>query len=1165
MAGKRSRGAWCVLSLLFVVSLASCGDPGLQAPIAITSGDGGFVMPMEPPPVVSPCVDRDGDGFGEACVAGPDCDDDNPAVTRECRACLRPDTGCPCVDGAPAVPCNLATGTTEEGPEGVCHLGQRSCRQGAWSACETLESAARIIGVVSTCYGACDPSCQHVVDCVEPGDALPAGTSLATVSSIDPAVFCPTGTRSGGVQPQCENRPGGAYTRAVSPATWVNACTATGATVLLANADEGTATVALPFSFAYWGIPYRSVNITPNGVMQFSTATSSIWVNTTLPASTIPNAIFPFWDDLMVRASGICVATVGSGTDRRTVIEWADAAFYPTYDATVHLTFEVILNERTQTIDVLYNTMAGPDARATGNSATIGLQEGSGTRFDLVGYNTGGVATTGAGFRWTPATNDLYCQAATYHRVFEATCPSSTVPVATIPTWGRLNYTALVPLGAAIRMELRAANTLAALATATPVRLPDAPRTSGNVPVPGAFDVGDLLQNTMRGLAHVRYLDLTARFDPGPDQNLVPVLGSMEVQFHCVPVEDPYRCTPGGACRTAGVCRRGVVACPQQRNPVCVDAGPLPAGTSCGIGLVCNSVGACVTCNEGASCNTGNTCTYGRISCATGSPVCTPFANRPLGSVCSFGAGNYTRTTSPLGYVDVCSAPGAVVYLPTDQDSVTLLTMPFGFRMYGTVYTGVGVGVNGLMTFPTGATAWVNTALPAAGIGDAIMPFWDDLQTRPTGICSGTVGTAPTRIFGVQWANVDLQDRGFTGNLGASLNFEVLLEESSQAINVLYGDMVGDARATGSGATIGIQKGDGTLFSLVGYNTANTVLPNSSIRWVPPIASTCDGAGACVACATAEVCDGRDNNCNGLIDEGIPDITCGVGACMRSVPACVRGVTQTCTAGTATTELCDGIDNDCNAVVDDGCGGNLTCPGRITVHAGNAQVMSVVPRGFLTGYQWEIVTGPPGGGAGIVWDDPPPHNPTTRAVPYIVGTYRIRVTAYDRSGALQACDFELVVVSHGLRVELTWDGTGDLDLHLHNNVSGAWFNNPNDCFYANMRPAWGAALDVDNVTANGPENIRMDTPTTGRTYSVAIHNYARGEGRTARVRIFCGTVEGTIPQAEYFSVPLAGTQSGNCTGNTFWKVANITINADGSCVVVPVNTYTSSSSACSTR
>jgi hypothetical protein len=63
-----------------------------------------------------------------------------------------------------------------------------------------------------------------------------------------------------------------------------------------------------------------------------------------------------------------------------------------------------------------------------------------------------------------------------------------------------------------------------------------------------------------------------------------------------------------------------------------------------------------------------------------------------------------------------------------------------------------------------------------------------------------------------------------------------------------------------------------------------------------------------------EVCDGLDNDCNGQTDEGLgTTLSCGVGACTRTVNACENGVPQVCTPGSPTEEICgDGIDQDCD-------------------------------------------------------------------------------------------------------------------------------------------------------------------------------------------------------------------------------------------------------------
>ncbi|MEZ4265838.1 MAG: MopE-related protein [Myxococcota bacterium] len=88
----------------------------------------------------------------------------------------------------------------------------------------------------------------------------------------------------------------------------------------------------------------------------------------------------------------------------------------------------------------------------------------------------------------------------------------------------------------------------------------------------------------------------------------------------------------------------------------------------------------------------------------------------------------------------------------------------------------------------------------------------------------------------------------------------------------------------------------------------------------------CTGGGLVDTCVpgspSAEVCDGADNNCNGSVDEGIaPTPTaCGTGSCASTGElACVGGtLVDSCAPGAPSAEICDGADNDCNGAVDDG-------------------------------------------------------------------------------------------------------------------------------------------------------------------------------------------------------------------------------------------------------
>ncbi|MBK7864105.1 MAG: PKD domain-containing protein [Archangiaceae bacterium] len=86
--------------------------------------------------------------------------------------------------------------------------------------------------------------------------------------------------------------------------------------------------------------------------------------------------------------------------------------------------------------------------------------------------------------------------------------------------------------------------------------------------------------------------------------------------------------------------------------------------------------------------------------------------------------------------------------------------------------------------------------------------------------------------------------------------------------------------------------------------------------------------GAPVSCVpgtpTLEVCNGLDDDCDGMTDEGFTALSCGVGACARTTPACVLGMPQVCLPGSPAAEACNGVDDDCNGMTDENLGSS-TC------------------------------------------------------------------------------------------------------------------------------------------------------------------------------------------------------------------------------------------------
>ena len=108
-------------------------------------------------------------------------------------------------------------------------------------------------------------------------------------------------------------------------------------------------------------------------------------------------------------------------------------------------------------------------------------------------------------------------------------------------------------------------------------------------------------------------------------------------------------------------------------------------------------------------------------------------------------------------------------------------------------------------------------------------------------------------------------------------------------------------------------------------------------RGGPACAFECGDATLCGAAdgeRAAEVCDGRDNDCDGRVDEDpLPAevaLPCGAGAagvCARGAPRCTGG-TWTCVQPADHEDdetRCDGRDNDCDGATDEGLGVGAVC------------------------------------------------------------------------------------------------------------------------------------------------------------------------------------------------------------------------------------------------
>jgi len=103
---------------------------------------------------------------------------------------------------------------------------------------------------------------------------------------------------------------------------------------------------------------------------------------------------------------------------------------------------------------------------------------------------------------------------------------------------------------------------------------------------------------------------------------------------------------------------------------------------------------------------------------------------------------------------------------------------------------------------------------------------------------------------------------------------------------------------------------DGDGHGVTGHTTKMDCAPSEGFG---DCKGDCDDLSADIYPGAPEVCNGYDDNCNNMADEGVRP-TCGTGWCQRVAATC----TSTCVPGTPIAETCNAYDDDCDGVLDNG-------------------------------------------------------------------------------------------------------------------------------------------------------------------------------------------------------------------------------------------------------
>ncbi|MFJ7204114.1 S8 family serine peptidase [Streptomyces sp. NPDC098789] len=160
---------------------------------------------------------------------------------------------------------------------------------------------------------------------------------------------------------------------------------------LALTGDNTTERVDLPFPLPLYGRTYGQAWIGTNGTVSFGGNNTSD-INGDIPSAATPNAaLYPFWDDLVVGAagtgSGVFTAVTGTAPHRAYVIEWRDVAHWSTQAD--KFSFSATIGEDGQ-VTYTYKNTGGAGIKG-GSSATIGVENATGTDAFKYSYNTAGI------------------------------------------------------------------------------------------------------------------------------------------------------------------------------------------------------------------------------------------------------------------------------------------------------------------------------------------------------------------------------------------------------------------------------------------------------------------------------------------------------------------------------------------------------------------------------------------------------------------------------------------------------------------------------------------------------------------------------------------------------------------------------------------------------